>query len=647
MRRAIVLATVLLTAQLAGTPARAQDVMAAVRARSWPQADAAAAAYADPVARKLVLFYRLLTPQAASLAELDTFIASSPDWPMQAGLARRRDEALAAEPDDAAALAACGHPPALAIALARCAQASLRQNRAGAEKFARAAWIAADPDPAWEANFLQGFGPEIGPEPNWRRFERLAWASPADAARVTSRLDGGDRQTAEAILALRRDDPRAADLVSAVPAARRQDPLLVLERLRWLRRAGRDAEALTLWATDGLAAEREAVDHRAPFWDERNILARRRLRDGDVSGAYALTSNTAQNAPEQVADAAFLSGFIALRKLADPARARRHFAALADVSKAALTQSRAQYWLARAAQAQGDEAEAGRALAAAADWPGTFYGQLAAGEEAAATRIAAARDPVWDREQALAFAGRELARAAAWLVAWGDPRRASTFLLRLPEIARDPVDLSLAAHLAAGFGMTDTAVTLARRAGRSGVVLLQAGWPVAAAIPSDLPAAPPVDAALTLGVIRQESSFDASTVSPAGARGLMQLMPATAAQVGRQLGVDAPLAALVGDPALNIRLGATYLAGVLQKFDGAVPLAVAAYNAGPSRVTDWLGAYGDPRTGAPEMIDWIELIPFTETRNYVQRVIENTVVYRVRLGEAPTSPLGRWPRSPA
>jgi soluble lytic murein transglycosylase len=212
------------------------------------------------------------------------------------------------------------------------------------------------------------------------------------------------------------------------------------------------------------------------------------------------------------------------------------------------------------------------------------------------------------------------------------------FLLQLYEVAPDPPDRALAARLAAGFGMVETAVAIARRAGRDGVMLPESGWPTPVAVEGAA-----VEPAIALAIMRQESNFDAGAISPAGARGLMQLMPATAASVARGLGVSAPLGALTGDPALNVRLGSAYLRGLLDQFDTNLALAAAGYNAGPHRVQAWIAQNGDPRVPGTDIIDWIELIPFGETRNYVQRVVENTVLYRARSGGA-GHPLAAWLR---
>ena len=645
----VLLAALAAPAWAQGLPVRtAPDVMALVRADRWAEADAAAARYADPVARKLVTFYRLLAPHAAGAAEIAAFMHSSADWPFQAVLARRRDEALAAETDDAAAAALCrAQPPALAAAVQRCAEAEAAIGAAAdATAAARAAWVAGDGGVAWETTFLQRWAGALRPEDEQRRFDALARTDQAAAARQAARLQGVDRQVAEARLALRRDSPDAAALLAAVPAARQADPMLVLEHASWLRRAGQDDAALAVWTGPGNAAERAVpADRRAAFWAERNILARRLLQSGNATGAYALVDGHAQTEGEARLDAEFLAGFIALRMLHDPTAAARHFRALMDGSHSVITLARGHYWLARASA---DPAAARAEYLRAAARPNTFYGQLAIlalgeGPAGLARRIDALRDPEASPAEALDFAGRELARAAALLAGWGEPRRAQAFLLRLEHVAPDPADRALSARLAAGLGLPQTAVFIARRAGADGLILPDSGWPAPVSVPAD----DGLDPALVLGLIRQESSFDTAVVSPSGARGLMQLMPPTATMVARKLGVPVSIPALLVDPAYNIRLGAYYLRAMLDRFNGCTPLAIAAYNAGPGRVQQWLAENGNPCDGGTvAMIDWLELIPFCETRNYVQRVTENAVIYAARQakGPPPAYLLAQWVR---
>jgi soluble lytic murein transglycosylase len=264
---------------------------------------------------------------------------------------------------------------------------------------------------------------------------------------------------------------------------------------------------------------------------------------------------------------------------------------------------------------------------------------LARGEDTAAlaSRITALHDPAYTREQVLDFTGKEIVRAAAMLIAWNDPHRARAFLLRIDELTADPTVRTLAARFALQVGLPDTAVFIARRMGRDGLALPEAGWPIAVQPPDG-----PVDGSVALGLIRQESSFDIGAISPSGARGLMQLMPFTAQSVAKQIGTATSLVSLTSDPAHNMRLGTAYLREMLDRFDNSLPLAIAAYNAGPHRVDQWLAENGDPRSGPIDMIDWIELIPFNETRNYVQRVLENVVIYRARRGESTPTLLAQW-----
>ena len=624
---------------------RDADIAAAIRENRWADADAAASSYADPVARKLVQYYRLLTPGAGHPAEIAAFMADNPDWPAMGLMSHRLQEAMAAEGDEATVLEICARqPPRETPSMLRCADADNHAGRApDAAEIARQAWITGITDAPGEAAFLRNWGKGITFADQWRRFDRIAWndngAVGGPAWRQIARLDPSQRPAAEARLALKRDDPSARALVATLPPNAQLDPALVLELARWLRRGNQDEDAQKLWLAFGIAAERGApAEHRAPFWDERNQLARRRLRVGDAAGAYALVDQS-QATGEQAGDAEFLAGYIALRRLGDLDAAKRHFQTLVGLSKAAITQGRAYYWLGRTALARHDARAAHDAFAAAAAWPTTFYGQLAMrqlgeNDEQMAVRIRAARDPDWDPEHALAFAGRENARAAALLYLWGEPRRARAFILRLDEQAQTGADRALAARIATSYGLPDVAVAIARRAGRDGWMLPNSGWPV----PFDPPA--PVEAALTLGLMRQESNFDAGVASPVGARGLMQLMPATALAVARQIGEPAA-AGLLLDPASNMRLGTAYLAGLLDRFSGVLPYAIASYNAGPARVAEWLTTNGDPANGPLDMIDWIELIPFNETRNYVQRVIENVIIYRARAGAVLPHPLAR------
>ncbi len=581
-----------------------------IRADRWAEAQAAVAGIADPVAAKLVRFYRMIAPNAAHTAEIASFIAANPDWPAQALLERRRQEALALEPDRAVAVAQCTTPkPTMTAALIRCAA------ELNAPDLARQAWTTGITDPATEVAFLQRWASVLTADDEWTRYANLAWSSPQAADRQIARLDAAHKA-----------------MVATAPA-------VVLGQAKSLRAAEDITGALVLWKQQAQTAQQQAADHQVAFWNERQFLVRALLKRGQDQAAYDLTLAHGQTGAEQVADAEFLAGFIALRRLKQPAQALAHFKTLAAVSPAAITQGRAHYWLGRTLAAMGQDPKPEYEQAAA--WTTTFYGQLAAvalGEDTAALnkRINDASDPVWSKDTAQAFAGHEVVRAASWLVAWGDAPRARYFLARMDELAPDPAERALTADLAIRLGLPDAAIMIARRMGRDGLSLPRAGWPV--------PLHPPMppDEATSLSIIRQESNFDVGAISPSGARGLMQLMPFTAKAVAKKLGRPVSIPTLTIDAQENMLLGTSYLQEVLDRFGGSLPLAAAAYNAGPHRVDQWLADNGDPRANGVAMTDWLELIPFAETRNYVQRVLENAVIYRARLGSAAPVLLAQW-----
>lgn len=633
------------------------DIGNAIRAGNWPAAEAAAANDADPLARKLVLFTRLTTPNAGSAAEIAAFAAENPDWPLPVLLERRRQEAIAREGDPAILGTECQRATLTQPgAMLRCAQAMAGTPDGAA--FARHAWVAADiTDQQAEADFLRRWADALTPADHWARFEALLPGNQAAAIRQIPRLAPSERPLAEARLAVRRGDAGAAALLATLPPELRNNPWLFLDEAVALREAGQDSAALVLWRARGEAAQAAVpTEQRGRFWTERHRFARQLLRTGDATGAYDLAALPGEMGTDQKLDSEFVAGFIALRRLGDPARAIPHFQFLAAVTPAAITQARAWYWIGRAETAAGRDPAA--AFAKAAAWPLTFYGQLAAmalgdSETQLAERIRAVREPEVPAELTAQVAAREGMRAARLLMSWGEARRAGAFLARMDELATSPGERTALARLALRMKLADTAVMTARRMGRDGLVLAETGWP--------MPVTPPAGAvapAVSLAVMRQESNFDATIVSPAGARGLMQLMPATAQVMAKRLGETTSPVALTTDPAQNMRLGTSYLKDMMERFS-ALPLAVAAYNAGPHRVQAWLSANGDPRpavravpeagaaAGTPlEMVDWIELIPFNETRNYVQRVLENVVIYRVRRGEDTPELLAEWkPRS--
>ena len=628
-----------------GMRAAGRLAVAHAQAGRWIEAETTVQA-AHPLVRKLVSWMRLQSRSGGATAgEIAAFALANPEWPAPDVLARRAEEALANDPDDALALQwFAARAPRTLEGYGRLAEALSRVGEdAKAAGVLRAGWADAPADALVEPGFLGRYAAHLGPDQHWRRFDRLSLArEPGSAARTLPFLDPARQGIAAARLDYAAD--RADADTPARAEAARGDPALAFERARWLRRRDRDAEAAAAWDT-GRPSPAEAA---RVFWGERQVLARRLLRLGDFRAAYAVSAGHGIAEPgEARGEAEFLAGFIALRRLGDPAAAEKHFARVGEGSRSAITRARSLYWQGAAAAARSRTSRAGEFFAAAAALPVAFYGQLASlalGEDGAtlAARINAVSPP--DARQPAGTA--EVAAVPAALAEIGEGRRARAFFLRMEELAADAAEKAWVVRLASRAGPADHAVWVARRAGAAGVMMPVEGWPAPYGLAPLGPGAEP-EPGLINAVTRQESNFDPEAVSSANARGLMQLLPATAQAVAKRLGLRHHAGMLMNDPVHNMRLGAGYLDQMLNRFGGALPLAVAAYNAGPGRVEEWLGTLGDPRGVDVSMLDWMEMIPFTETRNYVQRVIENMPVYRARdpAAAALEHPMARWLRA--
>jgi len=414
-----------------------------------------------------------------------------------------------------------------------------------------------------------------------------------------------------------------------------------LQQAESLHAQGQDDAAAALWIAQGRAALNNATPAQQPlFWPAQDRLARALLMTGDAKTAYALATATDLpiTARGQIADRDFFAGFLALRFLHHPANAAEWFNDLLGASPAVITQARGYYWLARTESGPAAQADYARAAA----YPDTFYGQLAAlalgySPTQVATLIQNTGEPAFTTTDAITFALGELPRAAALLVQMNDPKDAQIFLNRIAIVAADGRTRELAAKLALGLGYPASAVAIARTAGIAGQMLIREGWPLAQNPPATL------EPAIALGIMRQESSFDPTAISGAGAEGLMQLLPSTARLTAR---ANALPDNNLFDPTQNMVLGTAYLADLIQQFDNCLPMAIAAYNAGPVNVSNWVAENGDPalttQPGGADIIDWIEEIPFNETRNYVQRVTESIVIYRALESNTADNPLSPY-----
>lgn len=559
----------------------------------------------------------------ADFTTLVQFIEDNPGWPDLDDIQRAAERKLAGVPNRVAMAFFLRHKPMTAPGLTALAEGLEAAGR-GAELPAmiRAAWRDM-PIPSDEAGpFLARYGKLLRQEDHIARLDRLLWEGQLSAAEEQmSRVPDGWRKLAAARLALQGRGGNVDGKINAVPANLRSDPGLMFDRLRWRRRAGLDDGALEL-----IRAKPKDLGQPDEWWGEISIYARKALREGRAKDAYALASDHGQVDGFALADAEFLSGFVALRFLNDPHTAFQHFKQLFLNVSYPVSLSRGAYWAGRAAEAAGEPDIAKQWYGEAARHLHTFYGQAAWLKLPPGERPTPPLEPLVQPPQQNAFDALELVRLVRLYHALGESDRAAPFIRHMTRLIDNEVNWTMTARLAMEIERPDLAVYVGREASKAGISLSVTGFPALA-----LPPGPNDDPALVLGLIRQESGFDIDAVSRAGAKGLMQLMPGTAKLVADRLSLPYSPDALTRDARYNTALGRSYLSGLVDDFQGSLVMALAGYNAGPSRVRRWVAEQGDPRESFEKALDWVELIPFYETRNYVQRVLENATVYRWRL----------------
>ncbi len=458
------------------------------------------------------------------------------------------------------------------------------------------------------------------------RLDRILYDEQTVAAERLLRRVSDDRvAVARARIALITSTGNLDALVRAVPAALQDNAGLLYDRIKWRLNRGDDEGALALVPQFSVVSPRPDL-----WWRERSTLAREALTRGRITEAYSIAKNHGATDAVSVSEAEWLAGWIALRFLKDGETALPHFQKVYDSVQMPSSLARGAYWTGRATEALGRPDLAREWYVRAAIYTTTYYGQLALARLTGDGVPQLPADPVASPEERAAFESRELTQALRALLDVDVKAYQRVFALALAGSSGSAVDRQLASELVNRRARTDLGVVLARDAARDKIMLVQYGYPVPA---YNYPTTP--EKALVLAVARQESNFDPGATSSAGARGLMQLMPATARALSRNAKQTYSRNKLTADPVFNLRLGASYLASLVSTFDGNYVLAAAAYNAGPGRARQWTRQFGNPQETGVDAIDWIEQIPFTETRGYVQRVMENLMVYRAVLAGTP------------
>lgn len=594
------------------------------------EATQAAAAIADPVARKLAEWITLRSDgNGASAERYRAFIVSNPDWPGVSFFRRRGEAALWDDNrDDATVLNFFGNDAPLStkghFVLARALLA--RGDRARAERHVREAWRNDSFSSDLEAAVLDRFGALLTPGDHKARMDYLLYEeAPTAALRSAQRLGGNALLIAKARAAVINKAGNAGKLLDAVPGDARSDPGYLFSRIQWLRRADKFTEAAKLM----LQAPREQsrAVNADEWWVERRLIARKLLDMGDPRTAYLIARDGPK--PERQiyqADQEFTAGWIALRFLNDPSTALTHFARIApNATKNPTSLARGGYWYGRAAEALGRTQEARNAYEHAAAHSTSYYGQLAR------AKLGLPQLALHGQPRSRGGDRLEVVRAVELLYAIGERDFVVPMLNDLAS-QTDNVDALVAlAELTVRQKDPRGTLIVGKGALNRGLPFDVFAYPVSG-VPRFQQIGNEVEDSLVYSIARQESAFNPKVVSPANAMGLLQVLPSTARHYAKKYGATYDAKRLLSDPSYNATLGAAMLGDLVSNYRGSYILTAVGYNAGPGRVRDWVERYGDPRDPKVDAVDWVERIPFSETRNYVQRILENMQVYRARFG---------------
>jgi soluble lytic murein transglycosylase len=588
----------------------------------------------DPVSAKVVEWFLLRSDDnMVSFDRYASFISNNPDWPSIWFFRRRAEAVLWRERREAATVRAFfrANPPLTAkgkFALARALSA--QGERQEAEAIARDAWRNDPFTSDVETAAHDMFEKYLTREDHKIRMDRRLNVEDVEAGlRAANRLGGVDQAIARARAAVIRKESKAAALLDAVPTAARSDPGYIFSRVQLLRRQEKIAEAGALILT---ASHDPAKIHDADeWWLERRVLVRKLLDIGDAKTAYAVASNAAlPNRSNYRVDQPFTAGWVALRFLRNPQQALEHFNKTAVDTNNPIAKARAAYWRGRALEALGRAQEARAQYEAAAQAPAAYYGQIARAKLKLgdiALNPAPALTPE-ERDKALR---NEVVRAVQLLYHVNERDLVAIMAADSGENADDVTKLALIGELTAHYQDGRSMLLLGKAAFGRGLPFEVFAFPTVG-MPNYQPIGPPIEPALLYSIARQESGFNPRVISTARALGLMQVTPAAGKYVTGKFKVPYDEKRLLSDTVYNTQIGAAELGDVLKDYRGSYILAFVAYNAGRGRVKDWTARYGDPRDPKVDPLDWVERIPFSETRNYVQRVMENLQVYRVRFG---------------
>lgn len=614
---------------------RAKDAIEDIRKDRPENAIAVATKIKHPDIKRVLEWAIYKSPGSpVSAHAIKAFAASNPDFPEQQSLYNQAEamaiEHLQEKPKELIAFFK-EHPPYGALAHWKLADAyfTTNQQKTKATELLKTAFHSAELLAADANDILTKYRSVLSQEDMEKRVDHLLWENQLTAAKdIIARTSGEKQKLYHARITLQESGYGVDKAVAAVPSSLKNDPGLIYDRARWRERKGYDKGAMELVLT---LSDTGSSEHAAKWWKMRHRLAREALESKQYQTAYNIASHH-HGKPGSIdfAESEWLSGWIATRFLRDPRKGYEHFYQMYQHVSFPISLARAAYWSARTAQKNGNKDIADKWYRLAAKHPFTFYGQLATLALDKKPQLTLPAFPTITAIDQQDYDHSSMVKAIHALIQMDELQLAKEFIDHAIETNPSAGLRALISQIGGHYKHTHLSVYAARTANQYGTALLQTGYPVY-----------PVDytiyssRALAHAITLQESRFKNDAASHAGAQGLMQLMPATARRMARMLHENYRRSKLVYDPEFNVRLGSYYLKHLLDNYDGNHILAIASYNAGPGNARKWVERFGDPRQfdTIDQVIDWMEMIPFGETRNYVQRVMENMQIYRAIGGE--------------
>ncbi len=612
--------------------APAKEVIDAIEHQNWRTAKRLIEGSPDQILKDIYVWRKMQDPhQKISFVTRMKFVRQYPHWPQNVNFKNAMEGSISQQdPQDLVLQWFDENPPSTVQGVFFYAEALLRTNQRQKFKAFINDWWARTLLPRADQKYIYArFKSHITPEAHKKRFDKLLFNKQYTNARAIARvLRGGYVELAEARIGLAENKYGVNRLIDWVPKSLQKDSGLLYERLKWRRKHDLDKGAIDIL---NHAPPYEQLANPKGWWQERHIMIRRLLEKAKYKQAYKLASHHVQKDGFAYAQAQWLSGWLALRFLDNPTAALPYFENMAKKVSMPVSLARAYYWAGLAASKSGKIDLALSHFTQAAKFQTIYYGQRASHYVNAPAVQSLLRSPIIFASEKQHYAQDPLMKAANVYSQAGYNEAADSFVYAFVQKYDEPKAQSYAIENAERMRLYDTVVRLSKAASQKGWFVSERSYPV---VPSMTAYAhPQVPKSLLYAVMRQESQFNPDARSPVGARGLMQLMPATAKHTARRYKIKHYTSWLTSKPEHNVQVGSYYLHELLDSFDGNTVFAIAAYNAGPSRVRSWLKQLPDPRVGAISYEDWIELIPIYETRNYVQRVWEGMQVYQMILGE--------------